>query len=137
ARENVSRGVASRTQVRVYRRAMTANLPVDAWVPAACTLPTVEQPVRRAEFDRLFAHDVLAIDRESPRRLRCELRPDAETVSRAAGLAAKEVACCAFFAFDLTIAEGTVSMSIETAPSHEEVLTALTARAESLLGSAS
>ena len=26
-----------------------------AWVPEACTLPTVEQPVRVAEFDELFA----------------------------------------------------------------------------------
>jgi hypothetical protein len=97
----------------------------------------VEQPLRRAEFDSLFAHDVLAIDRESSRRLRLELRPDPETVSRAAGLAAKEVGCCSFFAFDLAIAEGAVSMSIETAPSHEAVLAGLTARAESLLGSAS
>jgi hypothetical protein len=24
------------------------------WVPEACTLPTAERPVRRAEFDNLF-----------------------------------------------------------------------------------
>jgi hypothetical protein len=47
------------------------------------------------------------------------------------------VGCCSYFAFHLAIAEGAVSMSIETAPSHKAVLTALAARAESLLGAAS
>ena len=27
----------------------------EVWVPEACTLPTVEQPLRLAEFDSLFA----------------------------------------------------------------------------------
>ena len=34
----------------------------DDWVPAACTLPTTEQPLRRAEFDGLFAKDLLSFN---------------------------------------------------------------------------
>ncbi len=30
----------------------------DGWVPDAYTLPTVEQPIRVAEFDRFFAEGV-------------------------------------------------------------------------------
>ena len=36
------------------RRNNTAE-EMTSWVPEACTLPTVEQPVRVAEFDELFA----------------------------------------------------------------------------------
>jgi hypothetical protein len=56
-------------------------------------------------------------------------------VSRAAGLALKETGCCSFFAFDLAIADGAVSLGIQTAPAHAAVLAALGARAESRLGS--
>ena len=55
---------------------MTENLLAgDDWVPAACTLPTVEQPLRRAEFDDLFAEDVTSVDQISPERLRFEYEP--------------------------------------------------------------
>jgi predicted metalloendopeptidase len=32
--------------------------PQAAWVPEACTLPSVEQPLRVAEFDEVFANAV-------------------------------------------------------------------------------
>lgn len=112
---------------------MTTNLLGDDWVPDACTLPTVEQPLRRAEFDEFFAHDVLAVHHESPLRIRLELRPDAEAASRAGGLAVKETGCCSFFAFDLAIADGAMSLGIEAAAAHADVLVALGARAETLL----
>lgn len=116
---------------------MTANLLGDDWVPQACTLPRVDQPLRRAEFDDLFARDVLAVHRESAQRIRLELRLDAETASRTAALAVKETGCCSFFAFDLAIADGVLSLGIETAAPHEAVLAALCARAEARLGSGS
>ena len=31
----------------------------DDWIPASCTLPTVEQPSRRNEFDEFLAEDVV------------------------------------------------------------------------------
>ncbi|KQY57383.1 MULTISPECIES: hypothetical protein [unclassified Nocardioides] len=116
---------------------MTTNLIHDDWVPEACTLPTVEQPVRRSEFDDLFARDVLAVFRESPNRIRLELRSDPATAARAADLAAKEAGCCSFFSFQLVIAEGQVSLAIETTPAHQPVLEAFGARAESRAGAAS
>lgn len=99
-------------------------------MPEACTLPSVEQPVRRDEFDELFGSDVLVVVRESPTTTRFELRADAEVASRAATLAVKETGCCSFFAFDLAIAEGEVTLRVSTAADHQDVLAALTGRAE-------
>ena len=127
--------LAFRTRVRVYRRCMSVNLMAeDDWVPAACTLPTVEQPLRRAEFDDLFAHNVLAVARESSQQLRLELRADPDVAARAAGLAAKETGCCSFFTFELLMTEGEVTLTISAASAHESVLDALATRAESRLG---
>lgn len=115
---------------------MTDNLLVDYdWVPAACTLPTAERPLRRAEFDDLFTEDVLSINQPSPLEVRFELRPDAEVAARAAGLAVRETGCCSFFTFGLTITDGTVSMTISTEPAHGAVLAALSARAQGKVGS--
>ena len=90
----VSHLLAFRTQVRVYRHGMTTDwaaghtthqiaklTAADDWVPASCTLPTVEQPLRRREFDDLFAHDVTSVQSESPERIRLELRPDPEVAA--------------------------------------------------------
>jgi hypothetical protein len=112
---------------------MTTTLsPGDDWVPDACTLPTVERPLRRAEFDDLFVHDVLAVRRESTRRLRLALRPDPEAAARAARLAVQETGCCSFFGFGLVVSDGALSLVVETAPAHEDVLAALGGRAEAL-----
>lgn len=116
---------------------MTGHLFGDDWAPEACTLPTAEQPLRRQEFDDLFAHAVLAVHRECPQRIRFDVRPDPESASRAAGLAVEETGCCSFFVFRLVIADGAVSLSIETAAEHEAVLAALAARAEARMGAAS
>ena len=114
---------------------MTNDLMLDDdWIPAACTLPTVEQPLRRAEFDDLFAADVLSVHQPTRQELQFELRPDAEVAARAARLAAKEAGCCSFFTFGLTITEGVVLMTVLTEPAHETVLTALGARARAEVG---
>lgn len=114
---------------------MTSNLTAeDDWVPQACTLPTVEQPLRRGEFDDLFRQDVVAVVRESPTRTSFELRADPDAASRAAALAVKETGCCSFFAFELSIGDGKVTLSVGTAAAHQEVLAALTGRAESQAG---
>ena len=113
------------------------ELNVMAWqdeVPAACTLSMAEQPVRRREFDELFARDVRSVYAEAPDRLRFELRGDPQVAARAAALAVKEAGCCSFFAFDLAIADGTVSLAVTVPAAHQDVLAALRARAESQLG---
>ena len=109
----------------------------DDWVPASCTLPTAEQPLRRREFGDLFAQDVLAVRQTSPTELRFELRADPDVAARAAGLAAKETGCCSFFTFALTIADGTIGMLVSAQPAHEPVLAALAARAQDMMGARS
>jgi hypothetical protein len=106
------------------------------WVPAACTLPTAEQPLRRREFDALFSDTVLAVVEVSPTRLRLDLHPDAAVAARTAALAVKETGCCSFFTFELTLADGSVALVV-SAPAHPGVLAALRARAESRIGATS
>ena len=109
---------------------MRENLLVsDDWVREACTLPTDEQPLRRAEFDALFAEDVTSVQRVSAERVRFELRAHPEAAARAAGLAVKETGCCSFFTFDLSIGDGQVSMTVTTGAAHTAVIGALHDRA--------
>lgn len=105
----------------------------DEWVSESCTLPTVEQPLRRAEFDELFAEDAVRVAQQSPQQIRIELRADPPAAARAAALAVKETGCCSFFSFDLAITDGRVVLTVSTARAHEAVLAALGARAESRL----
>jgi hypothetical protein len=106
----------------------------DDWVPAACSLSTAEQPLRRAECDDLFAQDVVSVTQESPRRVRLELRADPDAAARAARLAVQETGCCSLFTFELAITDGRVSLIVSTSAEHESVLAAFGARAESRLG---
>jgi hypothetical protein len=109
---------------------MTENLLAgDDWVPRACTLPTVDQPLRRAEFDVLFAEDVVKVDHMSPEELRLELRASPEAAARAADLAVKETGCCSFFHFGLSIGDGQIVLTVSTDGKNTAVLTALRERA--------
>lgn len=107
----------------------------DDWVPSACTLPSVEQPLRRDEFDELFSQDVLTIAQTSPHEVRLALRADPEVASRAARLAAQESNCCSFFAFELTITSDEIALVVSTPPAQAAVLAALAARVQTMLGS--
>lgn len=114
---------------------MTENPPgTDDWIPSACTLPTVEQPLRRAEFDALLAEDVSGIEQVSPERLRLDLRPHPDAAARAARLATKETGCCSFFGFDLAIGDGKVAMTVTTSSDRAPVLAALHDRAADRIG---
>jgi hypothetical protein len=114
---------------------MTENLLAgEDWAPPACTLPTVDQPLRRAEFDALFADELTGVDHMSPQRLRLELRAHPDAASRAAGLAVKETGCCSFFHFDLSIGAGNVVLTVSTDPSNAAVLAALGERAAARVG---
>lgn len=100
------------------------------WAPAACTLPTAEQPLRLAEFDALFARHVQQVRRESGTVV-LALDGAPETAATAASLAARETGCCSFFAFGLAITGGTTNLTV-TADGHPDVLAALADRAEAL-----
>ncbi|MGH3762454.1 hypothetical protein [Actinophytocola sp.] len=92
------------------------------WVPHSCTLPTVERPLRVAEFDELLATAVRRVARPEPGRLSLELEPTPEVAATAAGLAARETACCSFFTFALTAAAGRLELAITVGPEHHHVL---------------
>ncbi len=65
---------------------------------------------------------------ESATRTRLDLRPDRDVAARAAALAVDETGCCSFFDIHLSIDDGTVALDIGTAPEHQDMLAALTAR---------
>ena len=104
------------------------------WIPQACTLPISEQPLRVAEFDRLFAEVVQGVERTAPTRLHLDLRPDPKIAGRAAELMAAETSCCSFFTFILTVTGGSLGLDVAVPPAHVAVLDALTHRASAAAG---
>ena len=101
----------------------------ETWIPAACTLPTVERPVRVAEFDSLLGTAVRGVDRMDETRLRFELDPSPDIAGRAAQLAAKETGCCSFFTFTLTADGAGVRLDVVVPEGRTNILDALAARA--------
>jgi hypothetical protein len=102
------------------------------WVPVdACTLPTVGQPVRVAEFDELFAERLTATQHPAPTSARFVLAGQREVSARAQELADRETGCCSFFTFDVTVT-GPSSFEIAVTVPHgrADVLAALVERAE-------
>ncbi|MFG2445367.1 hypothetical protein ACGFQG_21090 [Nocardia fluminea] len=102
------------------------------WVPDACTLPTVEQPIRVAEFDRFFADSVHGTTRHAPTRLDLHLAADAEAVGR--DLASRESSCCSFFTFDFDTTYAGLVMQIGVPAAYVEVLDAFAARVQAANG---
>ncbi|MGW3812152.1 hypothetical protein [Micromonospora sp. NPDC005113] len=101
----------------------------DPWVPQACTLPTVERPLRLAEFDELFASAVVGVERVDRLRVRLELRPEPTVAGRAADLVTRETGCCSFFTFTLTATGGQLALDVAVPAGHVDVLDALATRA--------
>jgi hypothetical protein len=97
------------------------------WAPEACTLPTVERPVRLAEFDDLFATALRGQQRQSPTALRWQLDPETEHTAR--DLTGRESACCSFFTFTFAPAADHVQLDVVVPDAHVDVLDALAARA--------
>jgi hypothetical protein len=105
---------------------MTSDDP--AWAPEACTLPTVERPLRVAEFDHLFATVLRRQQRLSPTALRWHLDPAAETVAR--DLTGRESACCSFFTFTFDREGDELRLDVRVPAGHIPVLDALADRAD-------
>lgn len=97
----------------------------------ACTLPTVERPLRLAEFDDLFATTPHSVEKTEPTRARLLLTGDEAVAERTRQLAEAESSCCSFFTFGVSTPEpGQVAFDIEVPPAYAEVLAALVARAD-------
>lgn len=111
---------------------MSTFVPADDWAPDACTLPTVEQPLRLAEFDELFTGSLRGIERVEPTRLRLRLDGTAEAVAR--DLTAREASCCSFFGFQFDAEAGggagaELRLDVTVPPAYVDVLDALALRA--------
>jgi hypothetical protein len=117
------------------------NDPASAdWVPVdACTLPTVEQPLRVAEFDELFASALRGLERPDAQRARLVLTGDQMLPAHVQRLVDAESSCCSFFTFTVDQLEAhlsaepgqaAVELTIEVPAARTEVLAALVFRAE-------
>lgn len=106
------------------------------WVPQACTLPTVERPLRLAEFDDLFATAVREVEVLGRTRARMRLAGPAGLAARVRDLTARETECCSFFTFTVTpesaIDGEAVILDIAVPPAHADVLAALARRASTV-----
>lgn len=102
-------------------------------MPDACTLPTVEQPIRLAEFDEFFADRVRAVHRRAPTRLELVLTGEAEQAAR--DLAARESNCCSFFTFDFGTTGNSPVMGIAVPATYTAVLDAFAARVRAAIRS--
>ncbi|MGW7438558.1 hypothetical protein [Streptomyces sp. NPDC054849] len=95
------------------------------WVPASCTLPTTEQPLRVAEFDSLFAERLAGSSRPDRLRLEMLLTGGPGVEDRVRDLVARESECCSFFTFTITPGPEQVRLEVEVDSAHEAVLDAL------------
>jgi hypothetical protein len=105
----------------------------------ACTLPTLEQPMRVAEFDDLFAASLRDIQEPggSDAKVRLVLGCDEVLPARVQRLVDAETLCCSFFTFTLTpleledssVTESMVALDIEVPAARADVLAAFVSRA--------
>ena len=102
------------------------------WVPESCTLPTVEQPLRVAEFDGLFATAVGPAQRFAPTGLRIHLPAGDEVVSTVRDLVARETGCCSFFSFDVRPSSTGTKLEVRVPESQTAVLDAMQQRIEAV-----
>lgn len=108
----------------------------NSWVaPDACTLPTLEQPLRVAEFDALFANHTTGVERATRTRLVLTLTGPPGLEDQIKDLTDRESSCCSFFTFTVSLEEhvdavGRVLVEVEVPRARVEVLDALAVRAD-------
>jgi|SRR6478609_4423109 len=104
------------------------------WVPASCTLPAEERPLRVAEWDGLFAERLERVSRPEPLRVRLVLRGGEGVEERVRGLAGREGGCCSFFAFTVAADQGAVLLDVAVDATGAAVSEALERRAAAVGG---
>jgi len=97
----------------------------------ACTLPTVERPLRLAEFDALFAGSVRDVIRDGD-VVRMQLSGRPGLVTRVRDLAERETQCCSFFTFLIEGTDDELTFEISVPPERRSILVALANRATEL-----
>ena len=107
---------------------MTAPASSDNWAPSACRLPSADRPLRRAEFDALFATALRSVHRDSPTELTLTLAAAPGRADLVRDLTRRETECCSFF--DFRLEDGDPMRLLVTVPAaYADVLDALAARA--------
>jgi hypothetical protein len=97
----------------------------------ACTLPTVQRPLRLAEFDTLFRDSLVAVERDGlTTRLRLAASPGLR--ARVADLTSRESSCCSFFDFAVDGDDDGLALSIRVPAARRDILDALSDRAAEL-----
>jgi len=104
--------------------------PSEVWVSEACMLPTIDQPLRIAEWDDLFGFGLQAVRRDNALSARFELHRDLEVALQTTALAVKESGCCSFFTFALTVTGANLTLDISVPEEHVAVLDALVQRVD-------
>lgn len=102
-------------------------------VPAACSVPAADHPLRVSEFDALFAGSLAGLERvdATTQDLRFRFEPG---LDRSIGeLAARETECCSFFTFTLDRAEG-LGLRVRVPGQYVEVLDGLQRLAQTAAG---
>jgi hypothetical protein len=94
----------------------------------ACTLPTVDRPMRLEEFDALFAGAVRRVSHDGD-VVRMHLTGPAGLPDRVRDLAERETACCSFFTFAIEGGADDLQLEISVPPERRDVLEALARRA--------
>jgi hypothetical protein len=107
---------------------MTEILDV-AGIPGACTLPDADRPVRRAEFDDVFALTT-GVDRPTPGHATFRLAGPPDLADQVRDLATREAECCSFFTFTVSsTSSGDVLFEVEVPEAYTAVLDAMVERA--------
>lgn len=83
-------------------------------VPIACTLTVDDAGARLDEWREALARSITSVQRTAPTEVVLTLRDDRAGLDELVGLAQRELACCAFFAFRLDLAVGGVSLVVTT-----------------------
>lgn len=107
------------------------------WVAMdACTLPTVERPLRLAEFDALFAGYLTSVESSGAESVRMVFEGPIGLQAMVRDLTDREAGCCSFFGFTVSavgVDQGreVVTLDVEVPRARTNVLDALVAQARS------
>ncbi|HTL84233.1 MAG TPA: hypothetical protein VL856_03565 [Acidimicrobiia bacterium] len=85
-------------------------------IPIACTLDAGEQVTRRDEWVSMFGR--------ATARAGSRLTFPTSVAVELADLVAREVECCAFFTFTMTVAHGEVVLEVDAPPEANELVAA-------------
>jgi len=90
-----------------------------------CTLPSVERPLRIAEWEELFVTAVTGAHRTTAEQATFRLRRDPALAAQVADLTVRETRCCSFFTFGLIASGGGLELTVTVPPAQTPVLDAL------------